>query len=121
MVMSFAYLKNKRKDKKVSDVVETKPKSAKEICLKKETRSTPAKNSLHKDKSTGQVDLFAKIMESKHCYGCEMFSVDSPDTPRERGWCKRKTPEGEEFEFVFKKIPVSALVRQCPKIKNRQK
>ena len=113
MVRSVAYLKNKGKGK-------TELKLVKEVCLKKETKSTQAKNSKPEDKSTGQVkiDLFAKIMESKHCYGCEMFSVDSPDTPWERGWCKRKTPEGQEFEFVFKKIPVSAQVRQCPIIKN---
>ena len=91
-VMSFAHLKKNQPPEKKEEPVKAEP----------EEQDLPSRKR----------DPHLLIMESKFCYGCEAFSMDAPDTEKEVGWCKRETKNKNEWEF--KRIPVTALIRQCP-------
>ncbi len=99
-VMSFAHLKRE----KLEEEKNAEHEAAKTISMEKD----PSSRGLQ------------RIIESKHCYGCEMFSVDAPGTEKEVGWCMRKVLGKSEHKWEHKRIPVTALVRQCPLEKRKR-
>lgn len=61
----------------------------------------------------------SKLINSRFCYGCHNFSIDSPGTPEESGWCKRDKQEKNGLIY-YDWLPIRAntLVKQCPKVKS---
>jgi len=93
-VMSFAHLKKKTKSDPEPSI----------SCPKKEIQKiTPRK----KDNPGKKF-----LMMSRHCFGCLKFSVDYPETVKEKGWCAQ--PKEDKMGVVFKWIKKEYLVEQCP-------
>lgn len=55
----------------------------------------------------------AKLVESKFCYGCLDFSVDFPNTEKQKCYCRRVI---SNKEVLWKVISDDVLVGQCQKI-----
>lgn len=63
------------------------------------------------DLNSKKFSMNDKIVESRFCYGCSQFSVDRPDTPTQKMFCKRSETDGS---ILFKFIKPNVMVKQCP-------
>ncbi len=114
-VMSFAHLKNKKTEEKPSPEIIHKKKEP----VSREIKS-PGKVqtfSFHESGSLEGIDINTPILISRFCYGCVQFSVDAPMTEKERAYCLRKGENGDDYEFIFKRIKPSIVIGQCPIVK----
>lgn len=124
MVMSFAYLKGGK------DKIKPQRKEQIPICAReKEIVHKEAVQPLQRDQPPKPcqgiqignrlgLSLLDGLMASRFCYGCIHFSVDSPDTDKEVGFCLRELPPGAMFTHEWKVIRPQTLIRQCPRVKN---
>lgn len=127
--MSFAYLKG-GKDKVKSKRKEQIPVCVhEEIVREKEIVHKEAVQPLQRDQlpepcqgiQIGNrlgLSLSDGLMASRFCYGCIHFSVDSPGTDKEVGFCLRELPPEAMFTHEWKVIRPQTLIRQCPRVKS---